>query len=245
LIPTEATPRLGSLYVEPERTSEEATPPALELIDVFKIFRSGPAETVALRGFDLRVAAREMVAVVGPSGSGKSTMLSVAAAMDVPSAGDVRVGGRSLARMAESELARLRAREIGVIFQSGNLWPTLSAQENVAASARIAGARDAERRTQEALAGFGLERRAGNTPDRLSGGEQQRVAIAAVAARRPSLVFADEPTGELDAGNEAIVLDVLRKLRDDYEAAVVVVTHSPSIAETCDRVVEVSDGKAV
>jgi putative ABC transport system ATP-binding protein len=241
----EATPRLSSLYLEPERTSDEAGPPALELIDVFKIFRSGPAETVALRGLDLRVEAREMVAVVGPSGSGKSTMLSVAAAMDVPSAGDVRVGGRSLARMSETELAGLRALEVGVIFQSDNLWPTLSAKENVAASARIAGARAAEERSQEALVRFGLERRAGNTPDRLSGGEQQRVAIAGVAARRPTLVFADEPTGELDARNEATVLDVLSKLRDDYEAAVVVVTHSTTVAETCDRVVEISDGRAV
>jgi putative ABC transport system ATP-binding protein len=242
----EATPRLSSLYVEPEQASEEAEPPALELIDVFKIFRSGPAETVALRGLDLRVEPREMVAVVGPSGSGKSTMLSVAAAMDVPSAGEVRVAGRSLARMSELELAGLRAREIGVIFQSGNLWPTLSAKENVAASARIARTgEDAESESREALARFGLERRADNTPDRLSGGEQQRVAIAAVAARRPSIVFADEPTGELDAGNEAIVLKVLRKLRDDYESAVVIVTHSPSVAETCDRVIEVSDGRAV
>jgi putative ABC transport system ATP-binding protein len=241
----EATPRLSSLYVEPENASEDSEPPALELIDVFKIFRSGLAETVALRGLDLRVEPREMVAVVGPSGSGKSTMLSMGAAMDVPSAGDVRVAGRSLARMSESELAGLRAREIGIVFQSGNLWPTLSARENVAASVRIAcGGASAESESREALARFGLERRADHTPDRLSGGEQQRVAIAAVAARRPSIVFADEPTGELDAANEAIVLEVLRKLRDDYEVAVVIVTHSGSVAETCDRVVEVSDGRA-
>jgi putative ABC transport system ATP-binding protein len=241
----EATPRLSSLYIEPEQASEDSEPPALELIDVFKIFRSGPAETVALRGLDLRIEPREMVAVVGPSGSGKSTMLSMGAAMDVPSAGDVRVAGRSLARMSESELAGLRAREIGVVFQSGNLWPTLSARENVAASAGIAGrGANAESESREALARFGLERRADHTPDRLSGGEQQRVAIAAVAARRPDIVFADEPTGELDAANEAIVLEVLRKLRDDYEAAVVIVTHSGSVAETCDRVVEVSDGSA-
>jgi putative ABC transport system ATP-binding protein len=242
----EATPRLGSLYVEPEEAAGDAEPPALELIDVFKIFRSGPAETVALRGLDLQVDPREMVAVVGPSGSGKSTMLSLAAAMDVPSAGDVRVAGRSLARMSHPELDALRAREIGVVFQSGNLWPTLSALENVAASVRLAGnGGDAATESREALARFGLQDRADHTPDRLSGGEQQRVAIAAVAARRPSIVFADEPTGELDAANEAIVLDVLRRLRDDYEAAVVVVTHSRSVAETCDRVIEVSDGRAL
>jgi putative ABC transport system ATP-binding protein len=229
----DATSRLRSLYVEPVSAPEYAEPPALELIDVFKIFRSGPTETVALRGLDLQVRPREMVAVVGPSGSGKSTMLAVASAMDVPSAGEVRVGGRSLARMSEPELARLRAEEIGVVFQSRNLWPTLSALENVAASTRLAGRPDADMRSREALARFGLDRRAGNTPDRISGGEQQRVAIAAAAARGPQIVLADEPTGELDAENESVVLEALRRLSDDYETSVVLVTHSASVADAC------------
>src|SRR5262249_12349876 len=237
---------LPGLCGEPVQRLGAPRPPALELIDVFKIFRSGQVETVALRGLDLRIEPREMLAVVGPSGSGKSTMLSLAAAMDIPSAGDVRVAGRSLARMSESELAALRAREIGVVFQSGNLWSILTAAENVAASARMAaGEGDAESESRAALADFGLERRADHTPDRLSGGEQQRVAIAAVAARRPSIVFADEPTGELDAANEAIVLDGFRKLRNDCEAAIVIVTHSLGVAETCDRVIQISDGRAV
>jgi ABC-type lipoprotein export system ATPase subunit len=235
--------RLKSLYAEPEPTEKTGAPPALELIDVFRIFRSGPTETVALRGLDLRIEPGEMVAVVGPSGSGKSTMLSVAAAMDVPSAGEVRIDGRSLARMSELELSELRAGQIGVVFQSGNLWPTLSARENVAASVRLAGG-DGDT-AADALVTFGLEGRADNTPDRLSGGEQQRVAIAAVAARLPRIVLADEPTGELDAHNESIVLDSLRRLRERYRAAVVVVTHSPEVAESCDRVVEIVDGKAL
>jgi putative ABC transport system ATP-binding protein len=242
----EATPRLSSLYVEPEQAPQDAEPPALELIDVFKIFRSGPAETVALRGLNLQVEPREMVAVVGPSGSGKSTMLSLAAAMDVPSAGDVRIDGRSLARLDEQELARIRAAEIAVVFQSDNLWPTLSARENVAACVRFAGLdRDAREAADETLAIFGLEQRADNTPDRLSGGEQQRVAIAAAAARRPRIVLADEPTGELDAENESLVLDTLRMLRDTYQSAVVLITHSPQVAALCDRVVEVTDGRAL
>ncbi len=241
----DATARLSSLYVEPERPDEDAEPAALELIDVFKIFRSGPTETVALRGLDLRVEAREMVAAVGPSGSGKSTMLAVAAAMDLPSAGDVRVGGRSLARLTEPDLASLRAKEIGVIFQADNLWPTLSARENVVASVKLAGGAHPKTASSEVLARFGLEGRAENTPDRLSGGEQQRVAVAAAAARRPRIVLADEPTGELDAENESIVLDVLHKLRDEYETAVLVVTHSPAVAQSCDRVIEISDGRAV
>ena len=242
----EASNRLRSLYVEPERPPGDTEPPALELIDVFKIFRAGSNETVALRGLNLRVEPRESVAVVGPSGSGKSTMLSLAAAMDVPSAGEVRIDGRSLARLDENELARIRGGEIAVVFQSDNLWPTLSARENVAAAVSLAGLdRDPVQAADEALAIFSLEERAHNTPDRLSGGEQQRVAIAAAAARRPRIVFADEPTGELDAANESIVLETLRRLRDTYQSAVVLITHSPTVAESCDRMVEVVDGRVV
>jgi putative ABC transport system ATP-binding protein len=240
----DASPRLSSLYVEPESPTTDTEPPALELIDVFKIFNAGSTETVALRGLSLEVKPGEIVAVVGPSGSGKSTMLSVAAAMDVPSAGEVRVHGRSLARLDEVELARLRAQELAVVFQSDNLWPTLTARDNVAACVRLAGlGRDPAEIATETLATFGLEGRADNTPDRLSGGEQQRVAIAAAAARRPSLVLADEPTGELDAANEAIVLDTLHQLRDSYESAVLVITHSLQVAARCDRVVEIADGR--
>jgi putative ABC transport system ATP-binding protein len=241
----EAPPRLRSLYAEPEQPPQDAEPPALELIDVFKIFRAGPTETVALRGLDLRVEPHEMVAVVGPSGSGKSTMLSIAAAMDVPSAGEVRIAGRSLARLDEPELAKIRGREMAVVFQSDNLWPTLTAEENVAACVRLAGSERSPREAAaESLATFGLENRGGNTPDRLSGGEQQRVAIAAAAARRPRIVLADEPTGELDADNEAVVLDTLHRLRDTYKSAVVLITHSPQVAAGCDRIVEFADGKA-
>ena len=242
----EATARLSSLYVEPEQTPDGDEPAALELIDVFRIYRSGPVETVALRGLSLQVEPRELVAVIGPSGSGKSTMLAIAAAMDEPSAGDVRIEGRSLARLDEAERARLRAREMAVIFQSDNLWPTLTARENVEASVRLAGIdRDPGDAADEVLAIFGLEKRANNTPDRLSGGEQQRVAIAAAAARRPRIVFADEPTGELDAENESIVLDSLGRMRDTYQSAVVLITHSQQVAGRCDRVIQIADGRAV
>jgi putative ABC transport system ATP-binding protein len=158
----------------------------------------------------------------------------------------VRIDGRSLARLDELELARIRGDDLAVVFQSGNLWPTLTARENVAASVRLAGLdRNAREAAGETLAIFGLEDRAENTPDRLSGGEQQRVAIAAAAARRPRIVFADEPTGELDAKNESIVLDTLGTLRDTYQSAVVLITHSKQVAAGCDRVVELADGRAV
>ena len=234
---------LRSLYREPERT--EISWGALEFHDVFRIYRSGPAETVALRGLDLRIEPRELVAVFGPSGSGKSTMLHLAAGLDEASAGDVRVFGRSLARLDESELATYRSREVAIVFQGGNLWPELSAQENVALGLRLAGRRSLGVAVERALDAFGLRERGRQRAGTLSGGEQQRVAIAAAAAREARLVLADEPTAELDEQNERIVLDALRRLRDEFGSTVVVITHSPRVAEAADRVVEVRDGSVV
>jgi putative ABC transport system ATP-binding protein len=230
-----------SLYREPER-QEEVEWGALELHDVFKIFRAGNTDVVALRGLGLRVERGELLAILGPSGSGKTTLLHLAAGLDQPSAGEVRVAGRSLARLDEAELAAYRARDLALVFQTGNLWPLLSARENVLMSLRLAGRSDADA-ADEALAHFGLEKRAGQRSGSLSGGEQQRVAIAAAAARRPSLVLADEPTAELDERNEEIVLEELQRLRRDFDASVVVVTHSPPVATAADRVVEIRDGK--
>jgi putative ABC transport system ATP-binding protein len=230
-----------SLYVEPERDSAAVEWPALEFRDVFKIYRSGPAETVALRGLDVRVERGEAIAVLGPSGSGKSTFLTLAAGLDEPSAGEVRVFGRPLSRLSEPELANFRATDLALVFQSGNLWSALSAHENVATALRLAG-RDGD--PDAALAAFGLGERADHRVNSLSGGEQQRVAIAAAAARRAPLVLADEPTGELDERNEDIVLDALVRLREVAESTVIVVTHSDRVASAVDRVVEIRDGKA-
>jgi putative ABC transport system ATP-binding protein len=234
---------VGSLYVEPERVEKPTESPALEYHDVFKIYRSGPVETVALRGLDLRIERGELVAVLGPSGSGKSTFLHLASALDEPSAGDIGVFGRSLTRLTEAERADYRARDLALVFQSDNLWPALSARENVATALRLSGSDQARERVDEALAQFGLAHRAHGRPSELSGGEQQRTAIAAAAARRAPLVLADEPTGELDRANEAIVLDALRDLRDQVGSTVVVVTHSPSVADAADRVIELRDGR--
>jgi ABC-type lipoprotein export system ATPase subunit len=233
-----------SLYQEPERREEIAWG-ALEFHDVFKIFRSGPAETVALRGLDLKIEPKELVAVFGRSGSGKSTMLHLAAGLDEPSAGDVRAFGRSLVRLDETGLAGYRARDIAIIFQSDNLWPALSAHENVALSLRLARKPNVDKAVAAALGAFGLAERGHQRAGALSGGEQQRVAIAAAAAREASLVLADEPTAELDEGNEKIVLEALRRLRDEFGSTVVVVTHSPQVTEAMDRVVEIRDGRVV
>jgi putative ABC transport system ATP-binding protein len=228
-----------SLYVEPEKDATELDWPALECLDVFKIYRSGPVETVALRGLDLRVEKGEMVAVLGPSGCGKSTLLALAAGLDEPSAGEVRAAGRSLGRLDEDELAAYRARDAAIVFQSDNLWPALSAHENVATGLRLAGLPDAEDAAQAALEKFGLGSRGAHRVSALSGGEQQRVAIAAAFARRAQLVLADEPTGELDEHNEERVLAALRELH----TSTVVVTHSERVAAAVDRVIEMRDGR--
>jgi putative ABC transport system ATP-binding protein len=241
---------LASLYVEPEAPAGPQSWPALHFADVFKIFRSGgdgggSVETVALRGLELEVAQGELVAVIGPSGCGKSTFLSLAAGLDEPSAGDVSAFGTSLSRLDEAGLAAYRARKTAVIFQSENLWPGLTARENVETMLRLAGADEVGRIAGEALASFGLGDRLNHRVTALSGGEQQRVAVAGAAARRSDLVLADEPTGELDEANEALVLDALRELREAYGATVVVVSHSPRVADFADRVIELHDGKVV
>jgi ABC-type lipoprotein export system ATPase subunit len=232
-----------SLYVEPAESSHEIRWGALECHDVFRIYRSGPVETVALRGLDLRIEPGESVAILGPSGCGKSTLLALAAGLDEPSAGELRVWGRSLGRLDEVELAAYRARDLAIVFQSDNLWPALSAQENVAISLRLAGHDDAESAATRSLAAFGLDKRRSHRAAALSGGEQQRVAIAAAAARRARLVLADEPTGELDQRNEEIVLEALEKLRREYDSTVVLVTHSERVAARAQRVIEMRDGR--
>ena len=231
-----------SLYREPVER-EQVSFGALELHDVFKIYRSGPAETVALRGLDLRIETGEFVALLGPSGSGKSTALHLAAALDEPSAGEVRALGRSLGRLDEPELAAYRARDVAIVFQSGNLWPALSARENVAVGLRLAGARRTTERIDRALDAFDLGKRERQRAGTLSGGEQQRTAIAAAAAREAPLVLADEPTAELDRRNEGLVLAALRRLRSEFGSTIVVVTHSPRVAGAADRVVELRDGR--
>jgi putative ABC transport system ATP-binding protein len=233
-----------SLYREPERREQVAFG-ALEFHDVFKIFRSGPVETVALRGLELRIEPRELVALYGPSGSGKSTALHLAAGLDEPSAGEVRAFGRSLSRLGEADLAAYRARQVAIVFQSGNLWTELSARQNIALALRLASpGRPTGGAVDRALDAFDLQPREAQRAGSLSGGEQQRVAIAAAAVREAPLVLADEPTAELDARNEQTVLRALRRLREEFASTVVVVTHSPRVADAADRVIELRDGRA-
>jgi putative ABC transport system ATP-binding protein len=236
---------MTSLYREPDRGGDTLELPALECVDVFKLYRSGPVETVALRGLSLRVEPGELIAVLGRSGSGKSTFLHLAAGLDEPSAGEVRAFGRPLNRMTEHELARHRARTVAIVLQRRNLWSALTARENVVVTLGLGGVPNAKRRADAALATFGLSSRAHVRASALSGGEQQRVAIAAAAAREAPIVLVDEPTGELDAKNERIVLDALAKLRRLCGATIVTVTHSRRVADAADRVVTIVDGRVV
>jgi putative ABC transport system ATP-binding protein len=236
---------LRSLYVEPVVTPKTVDWPALEFHDVFRIYRSGPVETVALRGLDVRIERGEFVAVWGPSGSGKSTFLALAGGLDRPTAGEVRAFGVPLSGLSEAELARYRARTLAMVFQSDNLWSALSAEENVRVALTLANRDEARLRARSALDAFGLARRYAHPVHALSGGEQQRVAIAAAGARDARLVLADEPTGELDSFSERAVLDGFNRLRRDFGSTVVVVSHSDVVARAADRVIEIRDGRAV
>lgn len=236
-----------SLSPSPRRDVESrhgAEEPLIELRDVGRRYDQGGAETRALRGVSLRIPRGELVAVVGPSGCGKSTLLNVLAAVDRADEGEVRVSGHDLVRSAERDLVLLRRRSIGVVFQAFHLMPNLSATENVALPLALDGRREPER-VAELLERVGLAHRAHHHPSELSGGEQQRVAVARALVHRPELVVADEPTGNLDSKSGAEVLELLVGLRREEGATLVMATHDLAAAERADRVVHLVDGRVV
>ena len=215
--------------------------------DVFKIYKIADLEVVALRGLDLAVDAGEVVAIVGASGSGKSTLLNILAGYDSPSAGGARVGGRDLLRMGARETEEYRRSEVGFIWQqtSRNLFPYLTALENVSLPMMLANAPGRERRerAEELLRLAGMGHRLSHTPENLSGGEQQRVAIAVALANKPPLLLADEPTGELDDATAADILDLFGEVNREMGTTILIVTHDPDIAYKVGRVVMIRDGK--
>jgi putative ABC transport system ATP-binding protein len=217
--------------------------PVLEARHLYRFFHSADEETLALRGVSLEVGAGEIVAVVGPSGSGKSTLLACLAGLDEPDGGIVMVAGETMTRRPESERAGLRARRIGMLFQSTNLLEIFTVEANVALAQRLAGKVDAARGAA-LLADLGLAARARAYPRQLSGGEAARAGLAVACANDPVVILADEPTGEVDGGAETAVLTLLRA-RADAGAGVVVVTHSPAVAAAADRTVALLDGRVV
>ena len=201
---------------------------------------AGPVEI--LRGITLAVAPGESVGLVGPSGSGKSSLLMLMGGLERATSGQVRALGHDLTVMGEDQLARFRRGNMGIVFQSFHLIPTLTALENVALPLEIAGLADARARAEAELAAMGLAARIGHYPAELSGGEQQRVALARAFAPRPAILLADEPTGNLDGATGAVIMDLLFDLRDRHGATLVLVTHAPELAARCDRVVRLADG---
>jgi putative ABC transport system ATP-binding protein len=221
----------------------DTTPLKLDAVTLTLPSAAGPVEI--LRGVDFTVRPGETVAVVGPSGSGKSSLIAVAAGLETPTSGSVSLFGQDLADLNEDGRAKLRRNRVSLVFQSFHLLPNMTAEENIAAPLEIAGVLNAFEVAEAWLKLVGLSARARHYPHQLSGGEQQRVALARALAARPALVFADEPTGNLDAANAHIVADLMFKLVTKTGAALVLVTHDPDIAVRADRQVIMADGRIV
>lgn len=213
--------------------------------DLFKIYREGTVETVALRGANLELKRGQVTSLVGPSGSGKSTLISILAGVALPSAGQVIFDGEDITRLAEAQRARLRARRIGIVLQSGNLIPFLTALENVKLAIRLAGGRRAGRRARELLGELGLGNRLHHPPRRLSGGEVQRVSIAAALANQPDLLLADEVTGELDSETADHVMRVILETGQQRGLTVLLVTHNADIAALAAHRLRLLDGVVI
>ena len=220
-----------------------AVEPRVECRALVKEMPSGGKTLRILDGVDLAIEPGEFVGIVGPSGSGKSTLLGLMAGLDRPTSGSIRIDGRALEAMDEDELALLRRTGVGFVFQSFQLLGNLTARENVLLPLELAGVEDAERRTDELLAEVGLGDRGHHYPTQLSGGEQQRVALARAFAPRPTLLFADEPTGNLDSETGSRVLRLLLDMRERHGTTLVLVTHDAEIAALADRQVHLFGGR--
>ena len=204
---------------------------------------SGDAAVAILKGMDLVVPHGQTLALLGPSGSGKSSLMAVLSGLERASTGTLSVAGEDFAGMDEDGLARARRGRIGIVLQAFHLLPTMTALENVATPLELAGMDDAMERAAAELAAVGLGHRLTHYPAQLSGGEQQRVAIARATAPRPALIFADEPTGNLDAATGAAIIDLLFARRAETGATLVIITHDPALAERCERVIALADGQ--
>jgi putative ABC transport system ATP-binding protein len=225
--------------------SPASTAPVIEARGLTLALGRPPARTEILRGIDLTVTAGESVALLGPSGSGKSSLMALLSGMERPTGGSARVAGLDFERLDENRLAAARRGRIGIILQSFHLLPTMSAIENVAVPLELAGADDAFDRAAAELEAVGLGHRLHHYPAQLSGGEQQRVAIARAVAPRPEILFADEPTGNLDGGTSKAIIDLLFARQAANSATLVIITHDPALAERCNRIVEIRDGLIV
>ncbi|MBE0413603.1 ABC transporter ATP-binding protein [Yoonia sp.] len=219
------------------------TDPVLKISDANLSLDGNAGRVDILHDITLSVAAGETLGLVGPSGSGKSSLLMLMGGLEQASSGQIMALGQDLTAMNEDQLARFRRDNMGVVFQSFHLIPTMTALENVATPLELAGARDAFARAEAELRSVGLADRMNHYPGQMSGGEQQRVALARASAPRPRILLADEPTGNLDETNGQAIIDLLFDLRDRHGATLIMVTHSHELASRCDRVVRLRDGR--
>ena len=218
----------------------------MELQDVWKIYRMGEFDVTALAEVDLIIKTGEFVAITGPSGCGKSTMLNMIGCMDMPTRGKVLLEGRDISGFSSNELARIRGKKIGFVFQTFNLYPTLTTIANIQLPMRIHefSQRDIEEKSKELLATVGLAERGAHFPAQLSGGQQQRVAVARALSTGPSILLADEPTGNLDTKSGSEIMEVFKRLNSEG-LTIVMITHDMGIAEYAERVVKMLDGKII
>lgn len=218
---------------------------ALEAIDISKLYPTPEGILTVLEDINLSVQPRESVAIVGVSGSGKTTLLTLLAGLDLPTAGEIKIGGQSLVETDENTRAKIRAEQIGFVFQHFHLMPNLTALENVALPLELARQQHPYRRARQALNEVGLAARYQHFPNALSGGEQQRVALARAYCTAPNILLADEPTGNLDAKNAAQTADLLFQLNAERETTLIIVTHDLKLAERCDRQITLANGRIV
>lgn len=219
------------------------TDSVFHLLDVVLSLKGNAGPVDILRGISLDVQSGETLALTGPSGSGKSSLLMVMGGLEQATGGTVVALGQNLTDMNEDMLARFRQGRMGIVFQSFHLIPTMTALENVATPLELAGVDDAFDRARATLDSVGLGHRVNHYPAQMSGGEQQRVALARACAPRPAILLADEPTGNLDSANGAAIMDLLFEMRDQYGATLVLVTHDQTLAQRCDRMVSLADGR--
>jgi putative ABC transport system ATP-binding protein len=232
-------------YAEPRLVPAPAAPAVVTATELRRRYGEGDTAVEALKGVDLAVARGELTAVMGPSGSGKSTLMHLLAGLDRPTSGAVEIDGVDITELDDTELTKLRRSHVGFVFQFFNLLPMLDAQENVTLPVAIAGEKPDKAWVEELMSRVGLADRRKHRPSELSGGQQQRVAVARALVARPAVVFADEPTGNLDSRTGGEILELLREAVEDYGQTLVVVTHDVRAATIADRIVYLADGHIV
>ena len=226
-------------------TSKTKTNWVVDAKDITKVYQMGEVEVHALRGVSLQIAAGEVLSIMGPSGSGKSTLMNILGCLDRPTSGEYSLNGESVAELSDDELAEIRNRGVGFVFQSFNLLPRATALMNVELPMRYSGlnGRDRKKVAKEALESVGLGDRIHHRPNELSGGQMQRVAIARALVNNPAIIMADEPSGNLDSKSGDEIMALLRKLNEDRGTTLIIVTHDPEISALTDRVIVLRDGK--